>query len=97
MNAAEALRAAIEENYDFTQLVAVVAMMEDKQVEEYLGVLEPIVSELIVTENSWTDRVMPADKLAEIARGVFGPERVTLHSVAAGCDSGGGEPRGCRR
>ena len=39
--------------------------------------LEPIVSELIVTENSWTDRVMPADKLAEIARGVFGPERVT--------------------
>ena len=28
-------------------------------------------------ENSWTDRVMPADKLAEIARGVFGPERVT--------------------
>ena len=75
MNAAEALRAAIEENYDFTQLVAVVAMMEDKQVEEYLGVLEPIVSELIVTENSWTDRVMPADKLAEIARGVFGPER----------------------
>ena len=77
VNAAEALRAAIEENYDFTQLVAVVAMMEDKQVEEYLGVLEPIVSELIVTENSWTDRVMPADKLAEIARGVFGPERVT--------------------
>mgnify|MGYP002231607806 FL=1 len=49
------MRAAIEENYDFTQLVAVVAMMEDKQVEEYLGVLEPIVSELIVTENSWTD------------------------------------------
>ncbi|KFI55959.1 bifunctional folylpolyglutamate synthase/dihydrofolate synthase [Bifidobacterium choerinum] len=77
VNAAEALRAAIEENYDFTQLVAVVAMMEDKQVEEYLGVLEPIVSELIVTENSWRDRVMPADKLAKIARGVFGPERVT--------------------
>ncbi|PAU69290.1 dihydrofolate synthase [Bifidobacterium italicum] len=77
VNAAEALRAAIEENYDLTQLVAVVAMMEDKQVEEYLGVLEPIVSEIIVTENSWKDRVMPADKLAEIARDVFGPERVT--------------------
>ena len=77
VNAAEALRAAIEENYDFTQLVAVVAMMEDKQVEEYLGVLEPIVSEIIVTENSWKDRVMPAEQLADIAREVFGPERVT--------------------
>lgn len=77
VNAAESLRAAIEENYDFTQLVAVVAMMEDKQVEEYLGVLEPIVSELIVTENFWKDRVMPADELKKIADGVFGPERVT--------------------
>lgn len=77
VNAAEALRAASEENYDFTQLVAVVAMMEDKQVEEYLGVLEPIVSEIIVTENSWKDRVMPAEQLADIARDVFGPERVT--------------------
>ena len=77
VNAAEALRAAIEENYDFTQLVAVVAMMEDKQVEEYLGVLEPIVSEIIVTENSWKDRVMPAEQLVDIARDVFGPERVT--------------------
>ncbi|MEE1296480.1 MAG: folylpolyglutamate synthase/dihydrofolate synthase family protein [Bifidobacterium sp.] len=77
VNAAEALRAAIEENYDFEQLVAVVAMMEDKQVEEYLGVLEPIVSEVIVTENSWKDRVMPADKLAKVAGEVFGPERVT--------------------
>ncbi len=66
VNAAEALRAAIEENYDFTQLV-----------EEYLGVLEPIVSEIIVTENAWKDRVMPAERLAEIAREVFGPERVT--------------------
>lgn len=77
VNAAEALRAAIEENYDFTQLVAVVAMMEDKQVEEYLGVLEPIVSEIIVTENSWKDRVMPAEQLKAIADQVFGPERVT--------------------
>lgn len=77
VNAAEALRAAIEENYDLTQLVGVIAMMEDKQVEEYLGVLEPILSEVIVTENSWKDRVMPAEQLAKIAGEVFGPERVT--------------------
>ena len=77
VNAAESLRAAIEENYDFQQLVGVVAMMGDKQVEEYLGVLEPLLSHVIVTENSWRDRVMPAEDLKKIADRVFGPERVT--------------------
>ena len=72
VNAAESLRAAIEENYDFQQLVGVVAMMGDKQVEEYLGVLEPLLSHVIVTENSWRDRVMPAEDLKKIADRVFG-------------------------
>ncbi len=77
VNAAEALREAIEENYDFTQLVGVVAMMGDKQVEEYLGVLEPMLSHIVVTENSWRERVMSADDLAVIAMRVFGRDRVT--------------------
>ena len=76
VNAAESLRAAIEENYSFQQLVGVIAMMEDKQVEEYLGVLEPLLSQVVVTENSWRDRVMPADKLEQIAVSVFGRDRV---------------------
>ena len=74
VNAAEALRKAIEESYDFTQLVGVVAMMGDKQVEEYLGVLEPILSQVVVTENSWRDRVMPAEEL----------EKIGLHRVHQG-------------
>ncbi|WEV72873.1 folylpolyglutamate synthase/dihydrofolate synthase family protein [Bifidobacterium sp. ESL0790] len=77
VNAAESLRAALEENYNFEQLVGVVAMMKDKQVEEYLGTLEPILSHIIVTENSWRDRVMPAEDLEKIAVGVFGRDRVT--------------------
>ena len=76
VNAAEALRAAIEENYNFEQLVGVVAMMRDKQVEEYLGVLEPVLSQIVVTENSWTDRVMSAEDLEKVAVRVFGPDRV---------------------
>lgn len=76
VNAAESLRAAIEENYRFEQLVGVVAMMEDKQVEAYLGVLEPVLSQIVVTENSWRDRVMPADELEKIAVSVFGRDRV---------------------
>ncbi|MDN6271706.1 MAG: bifunctional folylpolyglutamate synthase/dihydrofolate synthase [Bifidobacterium crudilactis] len=77
VNAAQALRDAIEESYDFRQLVGVVAMMKDKQVEEYLGILEPLLSEVVVTENSWRDRVMPAKELEAIAVGVFGRDRVT--------------------
>lgn len=77
VNAAQALRDAIEESYDLRQLVGVVAMMKDKQVEEYLGILEPLLSEVVVTENSWRDRVMPAKELEAIAVGVFGRDRVT--------------------
>lgn len=77
VNAAEALRTAIEENYDFTQLVGVIAMMGDKQVEEYLGVLEPLLSHVVVTENSWRERVMSAKDLEQVAVRVFGRDRVT--------------------
>ena len=76
VNAAESLREAVEENYHFEQLVGVVAMMRDKQVEEYLGVLEPVLSQVVVTENSWRERVMPADELERIAVEVFGRDRV---------------------
>ena len=76
VNAAESLRAAIEENYDFQQLVGVVAMMGDKQVEEYLGVLEPVLDKIVVTENSWRERVMPAEELEKVAVRVFGRDRV---------------------
>ncbi|RBP98524.1 dihydrofolate synthase [Bifidobacterium aemilianum] len=77
LNAAESLREALEENYGFSQLVGVVSMMKDKQVEEYLGELEPILSQIVVTENSWRERVMPAQELEAIAKDVFGPDRVT--------------------
>lgn len=77
LNAAESLRDAITENYNFEQLVGVVSMMRDKQVEDYLGVLEPLLSHVIVTENSWRGRVMPAEELEKIADDVFGSDRVT--------------------
>ena len=41
-----------------------------------LGVLEPILSSVVVTENSWRERVMPADELEKIAVDVFGRDRV---------------------
>ena len=81
VNAAQSLRDAIEENYDFSQVVGVVSMMRDKQVEDYLGVLEPLLSQVVVTENSWRDRVMPAEELERIAVGVFGRDRVVRRDM----------------
>ena len=77
VQAVTALRAAIEENYNFQQLVGVVSMMSDKEVEDVLGVMEPVLSEIIVTQNSWAPRVMKAEDLEKIADRVFGSDRVT--------------------
>lgn len=77
IQAVTALRAALEENFDFQQLVGVVSMMRDKEVEDVLGVMEPILSTVIVTQNSWNARVMPAQELEVIAQRVFGEDRVT--------------------
>ncbi len=75
-NAVNALRAALEENFSFTDLVGVVSMMKDKEVETVLGIMEPILSKIVVTQNSWTNRVMPVDELEKIAVSVFGEDRV---------------------
>lgn len=78
LNAAHALRETLEETFEFKQLVAVVAMMADKQIESFLGELEPIVDHMVITENSWRERVMPADELAKIAIEIFGEDRVSV-------------------
>lgn len=106
VQAVTALKAAIEENYSFQQLVGVVSMMGDKEVEDVLGIMEPVLSEVIVTQNSWTPRVMPAEDLEKIADDVFGEDRVTrvdslpdaiqlaVDKVDAADDSGLGYGRG---
>ncbi|WP_418969827.1 folylpolyglutamate synthase/dihydrofolate synthase family protein [Alloscardovia omnicolens] len=75
-NAVSALREAVEENFSFNDLVGVVSMMKDKEVETVLGIMEPILSKIVVTQNSWTSRVMPVEELEKIAISVFGEDRV---------------------
>ncbi len=58
-------------------LVAVVGMMADKDVEGFLGVLEPACAHVVLTSIP-SERAMPAEELAEIAKDVFGQERVHL-------------------
>lgn len=70
-----ATMAGLTEAFSFRELIAVVAVSEDKDVPAILGELEPVVSELVVTRNS-SDRCIDPGKLAELAGPVFGPDRV---------------------
>ncbi|MDQ1746630.1 MAG: dihydrofolate synthase / folylpolyglutamate synthase [Frankiaceae bacterium] len=72
---AAALAAAIEEEFDFERLVAVVAVLDDKDAAGLLGELEPVVDAVVVTAST-SPRALPVDALAEVAAEVFGDDRV---------------------
>jgi dihydrofolate synthase/folylpolyglutamate synthase len=74
---AEATVRALREYYP-GRLVAVVAMMADKDVEGFLGEIEPVFSDVVVTGMP-TDRAMAPEDLADIARDVFGEDRVHVN------------------
>lgn len=73
---AEATAQAITEEFGFSRLVGVLGVMADKDVRGILEAFEPVMAEIVVTENSLS-RSMPVDELAELAADVFGPDRVT--------------------
>jgi dihydrofolate synthase / folylpolyglutamate synthase len=67
--------AALSEAFALTDLIAILAVSEDKDVPAILDELEPVTSELVVTTNS-SPRSTDPGKLAELAGAVFGPDRV---------------------
>ena len=71
----DALVAAISEAFAFERLVAVVGILDDKDAETILAGLEPAVDEIVVTRSS-SARALDVDDLAEVAREVFGEDRV---------------------
>ncbi|GAA4695785.1 folylpolyglutamate synthase/dihydrofolate synthase family protein [Nocardioides conyzicola] len=74
---AEALGAALEDSFTFNPLIGVVGVMADKDQEQLLVALEPHLAHVVCTQNS-TDRSLPAEQLAVIAREVFGEDRVSV-------------------
>jgi dihydrofolate synthase / folylpolyglutamate synthase len=68
---------ALEEEFSFRHLVAVVSVLGDKDVSGLLELMEPAVARLVVTENS-SPRAMPVAELAAIASDIFGEDRVTV-------------------
>ncbi|MFV0251761.1 MAG: bifunctional folylpolyglutamate synthase/dihydrofolate synthase [Beutenbergiaceae bacterium] len=73
----QALVDALDEAFAFSRLVGVIGVLADKDAEAMLSVLEPVLPEIVVTEVS-SDRAMPAAELADLAREVFGDDRVHL-------------------
>jgi dihydrofolate synthase / folylpolyglutamate synthase len=74
---AEALGAALEDSFTFSPLIGVLGVMTDKDHEGLLAALEPHLAHVICSQNS-TARALPAGRLAEAARAVFGEDRVSV-------------------
>jgi len=93
---AEATAEAMQDSFTFSPLIGVVGVMADKDYEGVLAAFEPVFAEVVCTQSS-TPRAMPAEQLAEVARGVFGTDRVHVArrlddaiDVAAGLAEAGG-------
>jgi dihydrofolate synthase / folylpolyglutamate synthase len=68
---------ALGEEFDFRRLVAVVAVLADKDAGGLLELLEPVCDAVVATRNSST-RAMPAAQLGAAAVEVFGEDRVRV-------------------
>ncbi len=73
----KALAEALIEEFAFDRLVGVVGILRDKDVGAILSALEPVLSEVVITQNS-SPRAMPVDELAAEAVDIFGGGRVTV-------------------
>ena len=70
-----ATAAALESDFAFRKLVAVVSIASDKDAAGMLELLEPVVAAVVVTRNT-SPRAMPVEQLAGLAAAAFGPDRV---------------------
>lgn len=72
---AEVLVDALEESFNFDRLVGVIGILADKDAETVLSILEPILAEIVIT-TSTSVRSTDVEELADLAREVFGEDRV---------------------
>lgn len=77
---AKALGAALTRDFDFSRLIGVVGILGDKDAVGVLANLEPYLSEIVVTQ-SQSPRALDAYELAELARNIFGEERVYVEDT----------------
>ncbi|SDZ11926.1 bifunctional folylpolyglutamate synthase/dihydrofolate synthase [Herbiconiux ginsengi] len=74
---AVALAAALGEYFTFDKVVAVIAVLADKDVEGIIRALDPAVTDFVVTSSS-SDRAIDPDELASIVVRIVGADRVLV-------------------
>jgi dihydrofolate synthase/folylpolyglutamate synthase len=74
---AEALVHALKTIFPDAPIYAVVGMLVDKDSNEFLRIIEPILSAVVLTQSS-SPRATPAGQLADSASEFFGAERVAV-------------------
>lgn len=96
----EALVAALDEAFAFSRLVGIVGILADKDAEAILSGLEPALAEVVVSRST-SVRAMEVADLADVARDVFGEDRVHVAErlddaidLAVARAEAYGEPRG---
>lgn len=72
---AAALAQTISTEFSFDELIGVVSIFADKDAPNILRLLEPILTSIIVTQNS-SPRAMPVSELEKLATSIFGADRV---------------------
>jgi dihydrofolate synthase/folylpolyglutamate synthase len=68
---------ALEDEFRFRRLIAVISTMQDKDAQAMLDLLEPVADAVVVTRNT-SPRALPAEELAVIATEIFGEDRVRV-------------------
>jgi dihydrofolate synthase / folylpolyglutamate synthase len=74
---AAALATALDDAFAFDRLVAVIAVLDDKDAAGVVAELEPVVTSVVATTNG-SPRAMPAAELGRIAEDVLGEDRVEV-------------------
>src|SRR5699024_3507790 len=64
---AEAVVGTVRENFRFTRTLGLVGILQEKDAEAILAVLEPLLDYVVITRTS-SPRAIPADELADLAR-----------------------------
>lgn len=79
---AAALAQTIAGEFTFDEIIGVVSIFADKDAENVLRLLEPIMNSIIVTQNS-SPRAMAVADLERMARQIFGADRVFARPTLA--------------
>jgi dihydrofolate synthase/folylpolyglutamate synthase len=74
---AGALRAALEDSFNFARIIGVIAVLADKDATQMLEVLEPVLDEVVVTRTT-SPRAMSPKALGDLATEIYGENRVTV-------------------